>query len=232
MASLHFFLSSTHPGTPTQCSIYFSEMTKTVLDSAWWRYLTVMVQMKTCDCVMTVLWSHHIRHHKIFRSGRHTGPRGEACHDWVWPGVTGRVTAAWQGASKWSTLTSHLRAPTRSEQSTGIKTPEVERDAGCRPFLHLFLPSVPIFLLRGYCHKSPRCWRHAVSVSRVTCCHAAGNKIPHHSHNSSRVQTFQVNSLLSTLLRLLDRYGLPLYCNALCGLIAPDTMISLIWCRY
>ena len=132
------------------------------------------------------------------------GPRGEAYHDCVCVSREGsqpRDRGPPNGPN-WHHTCGRRHDPSKAS-TDWHQTPEEE---WCQyvvvlhEAVHLFPVSVPIFLLKGYCHKSPRCWRHAVSVSRVTCCHAAGNKIPHHSHNSSHVQTFQVDSLLSTLL--------------------------------
>ena len=194
-----------------------------------------MVQMKTWDCVMTVLWSNHIRHHKIFRSGRHRRPPGRGmsrlwlarCHRKGHTRVTGGPTMV-------STDIRHLRAPTRSEQSTGIKTPEVEwcRELrGCWPFIcsrSQSRSSYPEVIAIN--HRGVGVTRRLCHVSRVVTRLVTRSRISVITH--PQVQTFQVNSLLSTLFRLWGSICVPLYCNAVCELIAPDTMISLIWCWY
>ena len=155
------------------------------MNLAWWRYLTVMVEMKTCDCVMTVLWSNHIRHHKIFRSGRHRRPPGRGtsrlclprCHRKGHTSVTGGLQMVSTDIAPAGANT--IPAKYWHQNPGGGMMPR-----RCWPFI-CSRSLCPDLLTPGYCHKSPRCWRHAASVSRVTCCHAAGNKIPHLSHNSS-----------------------------------------------
>lgn len=191
LASLHFFLPPPIRTLPLPHSApYISDkaviMKLAGIDGDDWLYVWGSRRA-------TVLWSHHIRHHKIFRSGRDTRPPGRGmsrlCVCVSREGSQPRDRGPPNGPH-WHRTCGHRHD--LSKVSTGIKT--WCRDAEeLHEAVHLFPVSVLIFLLKGYCHKSPRCWRHAASVSRVTCCHAAGNKIPHHSHNSSHIKTFQEN---------------------------------------